>query len=65
MPTPSPTTPTVTQAAIRTMERHGGSFVQKLAALWCVADLHNKVILENAFRHVFDQYEAVSSEVAS
>lgn len=65
MPTPSPTTPAVTQAAIRTMERHGGRFVQKLADLWTVSDQENRRTLERAYSEVFYRYEQMSKEVGS
>lgn len=65
MPTPSPTTPTVTQAVIRTMDKCGGSFVRKLADLWAVCDQENRNILERAYSEVFYRYEQMSKKVAS
>lgn len=57
--------PTVTQPVIRTMERHGGTFVQKLADLWTVCDQENRNILERAYSEVFFRYEQMSNEVAA
>ena len=36
-------------------DRYGGSFNRSLAALWRIADAHNKRILANAFHDLFMQ----------
>jgi len=48
---------------LETMHRYGGGFVKQLAVLYRLADHENQRRLEQAFRHYFEQYDAMAVHV--
>ena len=44
------------------MERFGGSFVKALALAWRHADPENAIKLREAFRDIWDTYEALAKQ---
>jgi hypothetical protein len=46
----------IDEQTLMNMEKHGGSFVKKLAELYMIADWENKRKLEKCFKDYFDKY---------
>lgn len=45
------------QRVFSLMEKQGGGFASSLAVAWRRADLQNKRIIEDAFKHLVAEYE--------
>lgn len=51
-------------AVVEAMERHGGSFIRNLAALYRSADANNKKRIRSEFRDYWKAYVIVKNELS-